>query len=94
MVRPEIVGVLTDVFKNRFNALWNYTWDNPDENPNQRFMIPNDYETLKKDKEFNYFLRSLKNQLYFYIRSPLEKAQNKSESLLKAIDRELMQLEK
>ena len=28
-------------------------------------MIPNDYEALKKDKEFRYFLKTLKNQKYW-----------------------------
>ncbi len=78
-----------DVFNTRFNALWNNSWNNPKSSKTKRHMIPNDYEGLKKDKEFRYYLESLRNQLYFYVRDPLDKAGDKAKTLLHSIDKEL-----
>lgn len=79
-----------DIYPTRFNALWNDSWNDPDKAvQGGRLMIPNDYEALKKDKEYLYFLRSQKNQLYWYVRNPLKQAKVHSESLLSSIEKEL-----
>ncbi len=84
-----------NVFPSRFNALWNNSWNDPDKQlSGGRLMIPNDYEALKKDKEYLYFLRSQKNQLFWYVRQPLNEAKRRGESLLKALDKELDVLHK
>jgi hypothetical protein len=56
-------------------------------------MIPNDYDALKKDKEYLYFLRSQKNQLYWYVRSPLRDVKKRGDKLLEFLERELGRLE-
>ncbi len=79
-----------NIFPTRFNALWNNSWNDPEkELQGGRVMIPNDYEALKKDKEYLYFLRSQKNQLYWYVREPLKQAKIRSENLLSSLDQEL-----
>ena len=72
------------IFNTRFDELWN---------TNDRAMIPHDYETLKRDKEYNYFIRSLKRQLWYEVRDPLKKAKTKSEKLIIQIDNELSKFE-
>lgn len=74
-----------NIFNTRFDGLWN-TGD--------RAMIPHDYEALKVDKEYKYFINSLKMQLLFEVRDPLNKAKSKSEKLITRIDNELLKLEK
>jgi len=82
------------IFPSRFNALWNNSWNDPDkELKGGRLMIPNDYEELKKDGEYLYFLRSQKNQLYWYVRQPLKDAKKRAETLLGSLDKELRMLE-
>ncbi len=83
-----------DIFPSRFNALWNNSWNDPDkELSGGRVMIPNDYEALKNDKEYLYFLRSQKNQLYWYVRSPLKDAKKRGDKLLESLEKELRKLE-
>lgn len=52
-------------------------------------MIPNDFESLKKDDEYLYFLRSLKNQQYWYAERTNRGAKNMAENLLLMINQEL-----
>ena len=81
------------IFPTRFNALWNDSWNDPDkELSGGRLMIPNDYKALKKDKEYLYFLRSQKNQLYWYVRNPLKNAKKRAEKLLESLDKDLQTL--
>ncbi|MFB6318728.1 DUF6090 family protein [Saccharicrinis sp. FJH54] len=85
------------IFNTRFNALWNgdqqkfeQTGNVIDLNPR---MIPNDYDGLKHDKVFLYFLRSLKNQYYWMIERNLKKVDKDANALIKDIDKELKKLE-
>lgn len=48
-----------------------------------RLMIPNNYEALKNDKKYLYFLRSQKDQLYWYVRTPLKNAKKRGDKFLK-----------
>lgn len=52
-------------------------------------MIPNNYNELKNDKEYLYFLRSLKNQYYWYIEQTEDQKTQKAKDLINAIDEEL-----
>jgi hypothetical protein len=72
------------LFNTRFDALWNVR---------DRAMIPHDYEELKVDKPYNYFLNSLDNQIYWLVESPLKQAQKRAEKLLQTIDEDLKRLE-
>ena len=52
-------------------------------------MIPNDFEALKKDKEYFYFLATLKNQMFWFVRNPLNNTKQNAELLLQSINLEL-----
>lgn len=85
-----------NIFNTRFNALWNGNYKEKFENVidlNPR-MIPNDFTKLKHDKKFLYFLRSLKNQYYWFINQNLKKIDKDANALIKNIDTELNNLEK
>lgn len=73
-----------DVFSTRFDQLWNV---------NDRAMIVHDYEALKKDKEYNYFLNSLNQQIYWLVEWPLETGEKKAEELIQFIESELGEIE-
>lgn len=81
------------IFNTRFNALWNGNYkkyrvtENFDDLSLE--MIPNNYNELKEDKEFKYFLRSLKNQFYWDIEVTQNDINEKINDLLKSIDSEL-----
>ena len=89
------------IFNTRFDALWNRNGSIKrfeksgnviDLNPR---MIPNDdYDKLKHDKVFLYFLRSLKNQYYWKIETNLKRIDKNANALLKDIDTELNSLGK
>lgn len=88
---------IQDVFYSRFNASWNNTWndkDYTDTASKDRDMKPIDYESLKADREYRYFLETLKNQLYWYVRRPLKQANESSEKLINLINGELQSMKK
>ncbi|QIE57998.1 hypothetical protein G5B37_03740 [Rasiella rasia] len=79
-----IENASNNIFNTRFDRLWN---------TEDRAMIPHDFELLKVDKEYNYFIKSLNKQLWFEVRDPLNKAKSKSEKLITRIENELLKLE-
>ena len=72
-----------ELFNTRFDQLWNTSG---------RAMIPHDYGSLKTDKEYNFFLHSLKNQLFYLVQDPLRKANDKAGALIRSIDHEVNEL--
>ncbi len=78
-----IYNASRDLFNTRFDQIWNTS---------ARAMIPHDYASLKSDKEYNYFLHSLKHQLFYLVQDPLKKADDKAGALIRAIDIELKEL--
>ncbi|MFD0844618.1 DUF6090 family protein [Flaviramulus multivorans] len=80
-----IENASNNIFNTRFDGLWN---------TRDYAMIPYDYESLKIDKEYKYFIKSLKMQLWYEVRDPLNKVKSKSEKLITQIERELSELEK
>jgi hypothetical protein len=87
-----------NIFNTRFNALWNGNYKGKFEmtgniiDLNGR-MIPNDYDKLKHDKKFLYFLRSLKNQYYWMIETNLKRINKNANALIKNIDKELNKID-
>ena len=57
-------------------------------------MKPIEFEELKNDNEFMYFLKSLRNQQYWLIISNGVQMKNDLNSILKLIDSELKQQRK
>lgn len=74
-----------DIFSKHFDQLWNVS---------DRAMIPHDYELLKADKEYNYFLNSLNRQIYWLTLRSLQIGKKKAEALIQIIETELKQIEK
>jgi hypothetical protein len=81
------------IFSTRFNALWNGDYEKYRVTENfedlQLEMIPNNFKELKKDKQFMYFLRSLKNQFYWDVEVSQNDINKKINDLIKSIDSEL-----
>lgn len=55
-------------------------------------MIPLDYESLKTDQEYLFFLKSLKNQMKWLIEEPIKSTQLEVEELIEEINTELEKL--
>ncbi len=83
--RDIIDNASRNLFNTRFNTLWNIR---------DGAMIPHDYESLKNDKEYNYYISSLDNQIFWLVEDPLNKADSRAKSLVKYIDNELIELKK
>ena len=81
------------LFNSRFNAMWNGNYEKYREtkifDDLEIEMIPNNYSQLKMDKEFMYFLRSLRNQFYWEIEESQMGLNEKVNALIKLIDSEL-----
>lgn len=75
-----------DIFSSRFNSLWDSITES-----SQIPMIPNDYEALKNDQQYHYFLKSLRNQFDLYIARQIEYSIGRAENLLKLIENELLE---
>ena len=54
-------------------------------------MRPHNFEALKKDKEFLYFLKTQQSYFFWYVKRPLNKAKEKADNLLGSINKELTQ---
>jgi len=89
-----------NIFNTRFDEFWrsNYeeflesnTYDNIDYSPTRIIpeMIPNDYESLKNDKEYIYYLKSLKNRFYWHIEIEGISMHNQIAKTLELIEKQL-----
>lgn len=73
------------LFTTRFDVLWENTWNTTA----PRRMTPLDYKALRQDKAYLYFIKSLRNQLYWYVREPLRTTRKQAAQLVAIIDREM-----
>jgi hypothetical protein len=87
IVLEEAERALRELFSTRFEESYVYDFNEPNYKPR---LTPINYETLKTDQEFKYFLKSYKNRLnlllQFHYRSRLLKL---VEALILSIDSEL-----
>ena len=67
--------------------MWSGRIDNP-----QSEMIPIDYELLRKDKEFRYFLKTLKNKNYWFIENVTNNSDDLYQKIYEQIDDEIKKL--
>ncbi len=84
----HIDNAIFNIFKTRFEEVWG----GADKEINV-YMKPLNYEVLKSDQEFLYFLKSLPNIHYYKLTEPLKRTQTLLERLLYLIDLELKKLE-
>jgi hypothetical protein len=74
-----------NLFNTRFVDVWNTDSDNLIDSE----MIPLDYEQLKNDQEYLYFIRSLPNYQHFQIDVPANRLHSLASRLLEMIENEL-----
>ena len=89
-----------NMLKSRFDGMWINNFEeayDPEkhEMPELKFsMIPINYEKLKTDQEYLFFLRSLKNDFFFHVELPFRDLENQMKDIVKDIDHELESMEK
>ena len=93
----DIMGnASANILNTRFRTFWNGDYDTfrKTENANDLNveMTPNDFESLKKDDEYLYFLRSLKNQHYWFAERNNAIAKKMAENLLQLVNQELAEI--
>lgn len=60
VILQEAERARVDLFSTRFEESYVFDFDEPNFKPR---LVPLDYEALKSDQEFGYFLKSYKNRL-------------------------------
>lgn len=85
--------VIEDASKNLLSKHFDQMWEARAEDL-QGEMIPIDYEALKKDIQFRYFLKTLKNQNYWLIEAPIMQSDSIYSKVIGALDREIEKLSK
>ena len=89
----RIEDASSTIFNTRFNTIWNGNYEKYRVTENyddlKIEMIPNNYNELKKDEEFMYFLRSLKNFFYWNIEMSEKNINEQATEIIKSIDSEL-----
>ncbi len=81
-----------NIFNTRFKDYWG--GDYKDLTYSQGEMIPLDFENLRTDQEYLYFIRTQKNSLGWLIYKPIEETRLKIETLSKDLNKEIERLEK
>jgi len=89
-----------NMLKSRFDGMWINNFEeayNPEkhEMPELKVsMIPINYEKLKTDQEYLFFLRSLKNDFFWHVELPFRDLENRMKDIIKDIDHELENMKK
>lgn len=88
-----------NIYNTRFNSFWqdNYEIWKINNGYDKKYttkglipeMVPLDFEKLKKDAEYRYFLKSLRNRFNWYIEINAESARTSLMTTLKEIEKEL-----
>ena len=84
-------GIIDDASKTIFSKHFNQMWSARRFNQ-QSEMISNDYERLKTDKEFRYFLRTLRNQNYWFIENTTNNLNDRYKKISEQIENEIKKL--
>lgn len=95
--RDYIQNASINILNTRFDAFWgsNYDkWDKKRLTDIKALAIPNDYEKLKHDQEYLYFLKTLKNYHNWYVDYEFYRIESSMKTLIEDIDKELQVLNK
>ena len=89
---------INDILKTRFEGFWynegvNDFWKTLDTNDALTTMIPIDFESLKKDQEYRFFLNTIMNMYKWIIEGPFILQSNLVKSNIKQIEEEIEKLE-
>lgn len=91
IILDETERALRDLFSTRFEESYVYDFNVPNYKPR---LIPLNYEALKTDQEFKYFLKSYKNRLQLFLNFHYQKKLLKTvKALILSIDLEIKNLE-
>ncbi len=91
--RTIIMESNKEIISERFDSLWNgdyttYRKTQKYEDFNG-YMVPIDYEALKHDRKYRFYLSGLKNQLYWFIERSIDRASKMAKQLNQDIEDEL-----
>jgi hypothetical protein len=87
-----INNALTEIYPKHFDKAWPVRW--VDNTLKTTSSIPNDYTELKKDKEFRFFLKSLRNLNYWLIEVATGNINQRYRNILQDLDNEIEKLKK
>ncbi len=82
-----IDDVSKTIFSRHFDQMWEVRIDSL-----QGEMIPFDYNALKEDRQFRYFLKTLRNQNYWLIEGPTMQSDVLYSRVVAGVDREIEKL--
>ncbi len=86
-------GIIDDASKTllprHFDQMWEVRIDDL-----QGEMVPLDFQALKEDKAFRYFLKTLRNQNYWLIEGPTMQSDNLFSKVTAGVEREIEKLSK
>ncbi len=80
-----------DMYKTRIDEFWHGT---EKDSVITGVMHPSDYNSLKKDKEYIFFLKTQRNLIRWYVDYPLRDATLHGTGLKESIEKELEQIDK
>lgn len=80
------------LFRKHFDEMWNSKYENGELVKGE--MVPIDYESLKKDTDFRFFLKTLRNQNYWLIENTTNNINEHLANISNEIDSEINRLKK
>jgi hypothetical protein len=92
LYRDFLFDASQNIFNTRFKDYWG--GDYKDLSISKGEMIPLDFEQLRTDQEYLYFIRTQKNHLGWLIFKPLEETREKIFQLAEDLNKEIERLEK
>jgi hypothetical protein len=92
------------IYSSRFDEFWGTAKESPEDNHIVSIngkdvhvldpqMVPLDFEALKSDQEYRYFLKSLKNRHRYYMLEAISATKDSMIALIRNIDASLLSLE-
>lgn len=88
----KYINIIFDASKNVFNTRFEDFWQGDHMGKYEGVMVPIDFEKLKTDQEFLYFLRSLRNQMGWLIERQLTDMKKEVLVVNQAIEEEITYL--
>ncbi len=89
----KYIELLFDGSQHVLNTRFVDFWQGDPRSNYQGEMVPLDFEKLKKDQEYIYFLRTLRNEMGWLVERPIEDTKIKVIDVLKMMDDEIKTLE-
>lgn len=81
------------ILSKHFDQMWNGRITADGEYGMEGVMVPNDFEALKQDQQFRYFLKTLRNQNYWLVKNPLTYSSENFARISEVLYKEIARLE-